>query len=532
MSSSVSLKIAADEYTYADLHGFNPIGHSWKLFDSGLSKLINELKERPSSKAYFLIGRYGMGKTLFIRKKVTELVRLEPHVAPIYAPLRRLADVLPALKTKEKNIEGFLRLLGKWFYDEGYCIVEEQNVWSLGKSLRTGSGINRLRVIYDSFITAKDLNDALKAVSESGLIPLLVLDELEALVVRGSRWNLGRKLGEPSAHGVIRDLFNSIYIIASGAASWRGLIVFTSVFDYEEWIRYPLREVALDREYSTDDPLTEFITSMGISSRSIERIRSIDDIEERLKAVDEEVKRVRQSNPLLQVATQERLRPFTLKLRYSAEEYEKFAEMLGIELAIKGLPHLFEKIELKPRTLIFIVMRLKELGFDKLTYETLGNVIRTINKFNDFRNVINRLWRRTVHAKWPQRLLGLAEEGLILFDYDIVLPDPSQRDELLERLSRALDIEIQRPLTMDGLSRIRNVLDNLRLNYEIVRQDYLRNKNGRHRRVYYIDENVVRWIFGDTRDEYGEEIDIERYLERNIASKRRERLSKYVLPKK
>ncbi len=506
---NIELKISADEYSHDELRRFKPIGKTWELFSSGLSNLVKSIRSKPSSRAYFLIGRYGMGKTLFIRKKITELIRLEPYVVPIYMPLRRLSRDLEVIKRRE-GVEGFLKLFSKWYEKIGSALIEDYNVWSVGKSLN-GTNVNRLKIVCETFNNSKSLDGILKTISEAGLIPLIVFDELEALITRDSRWVLAKTLGEPSVHNIIRELFNNMYVIASGVAPWDGLIIFASVFNYEEWIYYPLKELALSGQYQEE--LAQFLTGIGVRSRSIDRILSINDINERLKAVKDEVKRVKSSSPLLQAATQERLSPYTLMIRYQASDYEEFARRLQIKLSIEGLPQFFEKIEFKPRTLINIAIKLRELGLSEFTYRTISQVIRLSDQMAELRRVVEDIWRKVVHAKWPWRLLGLLEEGLILFSYDVVLPDVSMRNELLNRLSRALNIKIKRPISIDELKRIYNILDQLRLKYKILRQDYLKI-NGGLRRVFYIDENLIRWVFGDKYDIYGEEINIREYFNR------------------
>ena len=152
---NIELKISADEYSHDELRRFKPIGKTWELFSSGLSNLVKSIRSKPSSRAYFLIGRYGMGKTLFIRKKITELIRLEPYVVPIYMPLRRLSRDLEVIKRRE-GVEGFLKLFSKWYEKIGSALIEDYNVWSVGKSLN-GTNVNRLKIVCETFNNSKSI---------------------------------------------------------------------------------------------------------------------------------------------------------------------------------------------------------------------------------------------------------------------------------------------------------------------------------------------------------------------------------------
>jgi len=502
---------SSDEYTPDEVYNIEPIGIHWKMFSRKISSAIEDLEEANVSRVVFLVGRYGMGKTLFVRKKLTEVFRNKPHIFPLYMPLRKL---FYALQYTRKTPESFIKFYVQWYANEGLRLVDVEKAWKTGQ---TTTGLFRSRLDILRKIAKENINSIdslMEEIERNNFIPVLALDELEALLTRESRGLLGR-VGNPTAHDVVADLFLRMYDISSGTAPWKGLLVLASVFDLEEWPLFILREIV---NYGVhEEILSNFAIRLNLPRESIDRIRNTVGLEERRKVAKEELNKIKTMFPLLQQATYQRLKEKVIKITYRPEDYGQFVQRLGLKIPKerKILLDLFYQIKLTPRTLISLTKVMKELNLDTLDYETMSKIMTISGKVEELKDILFRVVR-VKHAKWHKRLVSLVEQGLLIFETDIVLENIEAREDLLNRISKALSVKIRRPVTFDDLRRVNDILMTLRLKYKCLKLTYIRGTS-----VYYLDENLLRWLFGDEYDVYGEKIDIEEYIKTHFLQQHR-----------
>ena len=496
---------SSDEYSPEEVYRIEPIGSSWKIFSRKVTSSIEDVEKNPVSRVNFLIGRYGMGKTLFVRKKITEVFRDKPFTLPLYMPLRRL---FYALQRARKRFDSFLKFYLKWYVETGFSLVDVKSAWETGK---TTSGLFKsryavLKELADKSITSVD--ELLRIIRETGFIPIFAMDELEALITRETRDLLGSAniVGTSTAHDVVADLFVEMYDISSGTAPWNGLLILASVYDLEEWPTFIVREIV---NYGVGEKtLAEFAERLRLPRGSIERIAQPSGLNERREIAKEELAKIKPMFPLLQQATYQRLKERVVKIRYRSSDYREFLQRLGLKVPKERelLLDLFYQISLTPRTLISLAKSMREQGLSIVNYDSLSKIMVNSGKVDELRNILFDIVKIR-HAKWHKRLASLVEQGLIIFETDIVLEDVGAREDLLNRLSKALFVKIKRPVTFDDVRRVNDILTSLRLKYKFIKHTYVKGSG-----VYYLDENLLRWLLGDEYDVFGEKIDIEEYI--------------------
>ena len=454
----------------------------------------------------YLIGKYGMGKTLFVKKLIYTVMKKKENIIPIYISLRALVSKDVAELAKSKKYSAITLALIK--LSKELTRLAPRIDWSSGETI-TGTKRSRESVVKSlceqEYSTIPDL---FKAIYDEGFLPLVVIDELEAILLRSTR----RLLGDIGFIDLIVDVINSVHLYLRKHINVPGLLILASVFDEKDWIKYPLEEFARDPR----SDVREFILKLGFKHEDLYPIESATELNERLRIAIDVFKSMRTRFPLLNPAVQQCLREKKIVIYYRESDYGRFIrEYLGLELRHKLLTELFERIQMSMRTLIGICNNIKNYGYNHLDYDTLKEVFS--EKIVELDRKIDELRDKKIllkHEKWIMYLRNMIKNGLIVLHEDIIptlIVREGEEKEYYRRYCSTLcevfnlSCDSEWPCKSINVSSIRNRIDNIRLKYGAIRYATMLYSKG----AYYVDENLIRWLLGDPYDIFGEVVDLE-----------------------
>ena len=518
-----------------DLEAYKVIGAQPSRFDSiftsNLKSAINAGKATFSA----LVGYFGMGKTLILRKQLRFSIRTYNYVLPIYIPLRSIAqarlieglDLLREFGVREPS--ALTLTLADWYMNCKEFLGGYE--WDHGESL---SGVKRKRIdVLRKAIEAnpRTIEDLAKVVAEQEFVPVLAIDETEALILRQTRQSpILLQRDDSVGTCLIEEVLKDLYIVTRMKKRVPCHITIATALDIrgDDWIRIPLQELA---RYPDDYSLEKLLKLFGISDRDLRKVKEAHTYDERLEIANELASKYSGRLPFTNPAIKQHLENVTVELRYTSDEYAKFlSENLGIRVTLPILTHFFEHAKISFRTLVRIAQELHSMKIEHLDYNALSAVFRS--RVTTCYEVDTELKNSKVipkHSKWLTRVCGLIEEGIIALPRDIAPLikdlDETQRvklcKEILGKLCKVLDIPLGKCgwWSADCIMSIRSRIESIRLKWGAIKVII-----GRHGTEFYaVDEVLIRLILNDPYDLIGNTIDFRDYVRQLIHESRKSR---------
>jgi len=528
----------AEKFAPDELLKYEPVGEAPKKFLNSFENELKNIIERAKTREGYIDvliveGFYGMGKTLLARRALLFAFRTHFQVLPIYIPLRKLArtpvdelrKVAEELDLKFNELTPLTVSLVKWYRD-GREFLGEYG-WNLGKTV---DGVEKERVTALKSVLSENpetLVDLLKAVNESGFVPVMAVDELEALILRDTRREPLISGGDKPERGLTklltRDVFNNMYNLLNSREASGLLIITSAVKMNEEWIRIALREYAIYRE----PVLAGLLTDIGVEDRELTRISSLDP-EQALGEVETVTKKYIGRFPLSNPAVRQRLGNRVVELSYTAGDYEELAKRFGVNPVVPDILKYFAAIKLSIRTYLNILKSMRSLGVNQLDYNALARVFGArIEKCYDLDTQLKSEKVIPSHTKWLTRTCKLLEYGIVALPTDIIPTTEIQPGEelkkwyedLVKNLCNVFEVRLQcTPWNYSAIRRIQDRMKSLQLNWGVVKYVVARGTG-----LYAIDEAFIRWILDDPYDLVGNVIDIREYVESIVRERKIER---------
>lgn len=178
-----------------------PMGSAYRGIHEGIRSVLDE---RIGSAWYTVIGLYGSGKTLLLRRIAHEAVNNYPRVIPIYFYMGLVDEIL------------LFRSLQKYANElENYVQKKQASRKIHGYSEKWGERPKVLREVVEEVkgLKERDFNlfvEAMKRLNERGYYPLIIFDEFERLIYTGE--GLGTPPSEESLHNfaMLSDHFHEL----------------------------------------------------------------------------------------------------------------------------------------------------------------------------------------------------------------------------------------------------------------------------------------------------------------------------------
>ncbi|MEM4827984.1 MAG: hypothetical protein QXK07_08105, partial [Desulfurococcaceae archaeon] len=166
-----------------------PMGSAYRGIHEGIRSVLDE---RIGSAWYTVIGLYGSGKTLLLRRIAHEAVNNYPKVIPIYFYMG-LVDEILLFQSLQKYVNEL----------ENYVQKKQTSRKIHGYPEKWGERPKVLREVVEEVkgLKERDFNlfvEAMKRLNERGYYPLIIFDEFERLIYTGE--GLGTPPREESLH--------------------------------------------------------------------------------------------------------------------------------------------------------------------------------------------------------------------------------------------------------------------------------------------------------------------------------------------
>ncbi|ADM27536.1 hypothetical protein Igag_0706 [Ignisphaera aggregans DSM 17230] len=535
--NSTTLRIQTEDFSVDEILNYYPVGDPprrfFGLFDTELDNVRSRMRIGESYvKAVIVEGFYGMGKTLLVRRALLYAFRNHPDVMPIYIPFRKLAltreeELLNLAKSLNVKISGRNILpyaLLKWF--ELHKEFLGSYGWSEGKTV-TEVLKSREEVLKTIIQTAPTtFKNLIKTVNDLGFVPVVVLDEFEAFLLRGTRrYVLTAFEDAPSV--MVDDVIVRLYEWFANPPNIYGvLVILTAIKMDESWVKETLKELAT---YPEDGTLITLLHHLRVEEKDYRRVTEGRTIDERLREAEILSKSYAGRFVLSDPAVRQRIMNYAVELKYKAGDYKELAKQVSIEPVVEEIFNYFEVMSLSMRTYVNILNQLRSAGVKRFDYEALSKVFSSgIDKCYELDTKLKNEKRIPSHAKWLKRTCGLLEHGLIALPVD-VLPRPTipPGDELknfydvvVKSLCTIFEIHPNKcqPWNPDAINKIRERLNSIRLQWQVVKMITTRKGSS----IYVVDEAFIRWLLKDPYDLIGNEINIEEYVIQNIKKEKKE----------
>jgi len=535
--NNTRLYIQAEDFSADEVLNYNLVGDQSGRFYGLFTKELERAQERAKSgesyvKVLIVEGFYGMGKTLVTRRALLHAARNHPEVLPIYIPLRKFAltreeELLNIAKSLNVKVSGRNILpyaLLKWF--ELHKEFLGSYMWSVGKTITDVAKSREEALIAVIQFGPTTLKDLIKTVNDLGFVPLVVIDELEAFLLRDTR-RIVLTAFEDAPSVMVSDVIIRLYEWFTNPPGLYGLLIISTAIKMDEsWVEQALKELAV---YPKDGTLERLLHYLQVEDSDYKRVIENPTEEGRLKEAERLVKAYVGKFVLTNPAVRQRIANYIVELKYKAGDYEELAKRAGIEPVIKEVFNYFEVINLSMRTYVNILNRLKGVGAERFDYNALSKIFGdSVYKCYALDTELKSEKIIPSHAKWLRRTCGLLEYGLIALPIDILpltsIPPGNELKSFYENFLKSLCwiFEVHsgecHPWNLNAVSKIRERLNSIRLQWQVVKLVTTRKGSV----IYAVDEAFVRWLLEDPYDSIGNKIDIKEYVVRNIKREKKE----------
>lgn len=530
-------ELAAEHFTVSSIASYQPVGEATRRFDYIFTSNTKIAREENRATLSILIGYFGMGKTLLTRRELIYASRNYEDVIPIYIPLRRLAEesystfnnLVKKYQIPAKDVGEVppLTLALAWWLENGAVFVGK-DVMEMGRS-KKGYEKKRTDVLGEVLRHKPEkLNNLVNIIVDQGFVPLIAIDETEAMVLRRTRnasilierYGLGRL--------VFEEVLRNVYSLVRSTPGTGGFhVVLATALDPRggEWLEYPLEELA---RTPYDDALARFLMDVvGVESRIVNYVKGPPNLEERLKAAHMAAEQLRDSIlPFRNPAVAQVLNSITVELKYTASEYKEFIEKyLGFRVLIPALAKMLEHMQLSFRTLIGIAknIRASHGNVEIFDYNTIG--LAFANTVNMCYSIEEKLVREKVvprHTKWFGRVCKLIEKGLVILHEDRLVPDIEMQyskeyaevvKDIIRKLCEVLDVKFDEHTYFyaSTFEKLKNRLKNIE-EWGVLKLMSVRGGE----RYFVIDETILRCLLGDPYDIVGNTVNLYEYIKEKV----------------